>query len=151
MDKAIVTVLMIIAGVICSLVVFNAVYPAINRGASALNSISSNVDDRIKSKVEIVETASSGNDIYIWVKNVGSSRITAIEESDVFFGQTGATERIPYGSGSTYWDYTIENNSEWVHTATVKITIHLSGSPSGNYYVKIVIPNGISDVHQFSI
>lgn len=151
MDKAIVTVLMIIAGVICSMVVFNAVYPAINRGTSALSSMSSNVDDRIKSKVEIVETASSGNDIYVWIKNVGSSKIAAIEESDVFLGQTGATQRISYGSGSSYWDYTIENNTEWVHTATVKITIHLSSSPSGNYYVKFVIPNGISDEHQFSI
>ena len=56
MDKAVVTILLMVAGVICSLVVFNTAYPAINRSASAISSISSKVDDRVKSQIEIVET-----------------------------------------------------------------------------------------------
>jgi flagellar protein FlaG len=150
-DKAVVTILLMVAGVICSLVVFNTAYPAINRGASAISSISTKVDDRVKSQVEIIETASQSNEIYIWVKNTGAAEIAAIEQCDVFLGQSGATERIPYNSGIPRWEYTIENNTEWVPTATVKITITLSSDPSGNYYIKVVIPNGISDVHQFSI
>ena len=151
MDKAIVTVLMLIAGVVCSLVVFNSVYPAINRGASAVSNMSAKVNDRVKSQIEIVETASSGNDIYIWIKNVGSSRIMSLDSSDVFLGQTGATERIPYETGTPQWNYSIENDTEWGPTATIKITIQLSSAPSGNYYIKFVIPNGISDEHQFGI
>ena len=151
MDKAVVTILLMVAGVICSLVVFNTAYPAINRGASAISSISSKVDDRVKSQIEIVETASENNTIYIWAKNVGATEIGGIEHSDIFLGQDGATERIPYGTGIPRWEYTIENNREWVPTATVKITITLSDAPSGNYYIKVVIPNGISDEHQFSI
>ena len=123
MDKIMVTVLLLIAGIICSVVVFNSVYPAINRGASAISSMSATVDDRIKSQIEIVETASADNDIYIWVKNVGSSRIGSIDKCDIFFGQTGATERVPYESGTPHWDYSIENNTEWAPTSTVKITI----------------------------
>ena len=140
-----------VAGVICSLVVFNTAYPAINRGASAISSISTKVDDRVKSQIEIVETASEDNKIYIWVKNVGAADIGGIDQSDVFLGQSGATERIPCNTGIPRWEYTIENNTEWVPTATVKITITLSSDPSGNYYIKVVIPNGISDEHQFSI
>ena len=151
MDKAVVTILLMVAGVICSLVVFNTAYPAINRGASAISSISSKVDDRVKSQVEIIETASESNYIYIWVKNTGAAEIPAIDQSDVFLGQSGATERIPYGTGIPRWEYTIENDTEWMPTATVKITITLSSEPSGNYYIKVVIPNGISDEHQFSI
>jgi archaellum component FlaF (FlaF/FlaG flagellin family) len=150
-DKALVTILLMVAGIICSLVVFNTVYPAINRSASALSSISSKVDDRVKSQVEIIETASENNKIYIWVKNVGAAKIGAIEQSDIFLGQSGATERIPYGTGIPRWEYTLENNTEWIPTATVKITITLSSDPSGTYYIKVVIPNGISDEHQFSI
>jgi archaellum component FlaF (FlaF/FlaG flagellin family) len=150
-DKAIVTILLMVAGVICSLVVFNTAYPAINRGASAISSISTKVDDRVKSQVEIIETASESNKIYVWVKNIGAAEISGIEQSDVFLGQSGATGRIPNNTGIPRWEYTIENNTEWVPSATVKITITLSSDPSGTYYIKVVIPNGISDVHQFSI
>jgi archaellum component FlaG (FlaF/FlaG flagellin family) len=150
-DKAVVTILLMVAGVICSLVVFNTAYPAINRGASAISSISTKVDDRVKSQVEIIETAGESNKIYMWVKNIGASEISGIDQSDLFLGQSGATERISYNTGIPRWEYSLENNTEWVPTATIKITITLSSEPSGNYYVKFVIPNGISDVHQFSI
>ena len=151
MDKAVVTILLMIAGLVCSLVIFNTVYPAVNRGASALSSMSSKIDDRIKSRIEIVETASEDNKVYVWIKNVGSSNIGGIEQSDVFLGQTGAIERIPYNAGTPRLEYSIENNTECIPTATIKITIHLVDNPSGNYYIKFVIPNGISDEHQFSI
>ena len=152
MDKVVVTVLLLIAGVVCSLVVFNSVYPAINHGASAITSMSANLDDRIQSQIEVIETGSSGNEVYVWVKNVGASEIGAIDQSDVFFGVTGSADRIPYEEGTPRWDYTIENGTDWIPTATVKITITLTSSPSsGGYYIKIVLPNGISDVYRFSI
>ncbi len=152
MDKVIVTVLLLIAGVICSLVVFNSVYPAINHGASAISSMSANLDDRIQSQIEVIETGTSGNEVYVWVKNVGASKIGAVDKSDVFFGLTGSADRIPYGSGTPRWEYTIENDTEWLPTATIKITITLTGSPSsGSYYVKVVLPNGIIDQYRFSI
>ena len=156
MDKAIVTILLLVAGVVCSLVVFNAVYPAINRGSAAIITMSSNIDDRIKSQIETVQVSgqTTSSNVYVWVKNVGASRIVAIDRCDVFFALEGTFSRIPYGGGSPpYWDYVIEgDDTEWGPTATVKITIHLSSAPeSGTYLVKVVIPNGVSDEHQFSI
>jgi flagellar protein FlaG len=154
MDKAIVTIFLLIAGIVCSLVIFNAMYPAINRSSAAISTMSSNVDDRIKSQIEIIQTVNQDSNIYIWVKNVGSSRIETIEKCDVFFGETGNFSRITYGGAETpRWDYIIEgNDTEWGPTATIKITIYLSGAPSsGTYFIKIIIPNGISDEHEFSI
>ena len=113
MDKAIITVLLIIAGVVCVAFMFNAIYPAINRGSDAVVSMASVVDDRIKSRVDIVHAVSeydpnngpsfwndtnsnSSFDIFAWVKNVGSSRILGVERCDVFFGEEGDFHRIPH-------------------------------------------------------
>jgi hypothetical protein len=150
-DKAITTVLLIIAGITCTVLVINAVYPAINRSTASMVSIAGKANDRVQSQIEIIQTVNEGNDVYIWVKNIGASRVVAIEQSDIFFGEVGNFERIPYGEGSPHWSYEIENDSDWMPMATLKITIHLSSTPSGNYFVKVVIPNGISDEHTFSI
>lgn len=151
MDKVITTMLLIVAGVICTVLVINAVYPAVNRSNAAMVSIAEKANDRVQSNIEIIQTANEGNDVYIWVKNVGASRITTMEQSDIFFGEVGNFERIPYGEGSPHWSYEIENDSEWMPMATLKIIIHLSSPPPGTYFVKVIIPNGISDEHTFSI
>ena len=151
MDKVLVTLLLIIAGVVCSLVVINAVYPAITGSSGALADAAGKINDRIRSQIEVVEIAHQSTNVYIWVKNVGSSRIGAIESSDIFWGPQGNFARITYG-GSTapYWDYIIENDTRWGPTATLKITIHLASPPSGTNFFKIVIPNGISSEKSYS-
>ena len=151
MDKAITTILMLIAGIVCTVMVINTVYPAVNRSTAAMVSIASKADERIQTQIEIIQTASQGDDVYVWIKNIGSARIQAVEQSDVFFGPLGEQRRVPYGSGSPYWDFQIENNTEWVPMATLKMTIHLASAPSGNYTLKVVLPNGISDEHVFGV
>ena len=174
MDKAIITVLLIIAGVVCVAFMFNAIYPAINRGSDAVVSMSAVVDDRIKSRVEIVHAVSeydpnngpsfwndtnsnSTFDIFAWVKNVGTSRILGVERSDIFFGEEGDFVRVPhedYASGvKPYWQDSLEDSAdEWGPGKTMKVTIVHSGSYGGSglstdttYRVKLIIPNGITD------
>lgn len=158
MDKAITTALLIVAGVVCMIFVFNSVYPMINRSNQAMVSMAETIDERMKSRINIVHAANSANrtSVYIWVKNVGTQRITAIDESDLFFGQSDNFSRIPYTSdaGGSYpqWDYEIENDTEWKTSATLKITLTYSSDPgSGTYYAKYIIPNGISDEYYFSM
>jgi hypothetical protein len=170
MEKAIVTILLTIAGIVCAMLLFNAVYPAVGRGSGALVSVAGKVDERIRSQVSIVhavgELDTNGNwqdtngntyfDVFIWVKNVGASTIGAIEESDVFFGKEGEFSRILYkddaGGALPYWEYQIENDTEWVPTATTKITITFSSAlSSGTYFIKVVIPSGVSDEIFFSM
>jgi flagellar protein FlaG len=111
------------------------------------------IDDRIRSKVEIIDVSNSGNDIYVWVKNIGASRIGGVDKSDVFFGLEGNFSRIPYDSlvaSKPCWNYTIENGTVWSPTATIKVTIYLDSAPSGSYYLKFVLPNGIADQKIYS-
>ena len=158
MDKAITTALLIVAGVICMIFVFNSVYPMINRSSSAMVSMAETIDERMKSRINIVHAANTANrtTVYLWVKNVGTSRIVSVDETDVFFGQEDDFSRIPYtdDAGGTYprWTYTLENDTEWLTSATLKITITYSSDPgAGTYFAKVIIPNGISDEYFFSM
>ena len=158
MDKAITTALLIIAGVVCMIFVFNSVYPMINRSSQAMVSMAEKVDERMKSRINIVHAANSANrtSVYLWVKNVGTQRIVNIDESDLFFGQEDDFERIPYvddaEGGYPQWAYALENDTLWQTSATLKITITYSSDPgTGTYFAKFIIPNGISDEYYFSM
>jgi hypothetical protein len=157
-DKAITTALLIIAGVVCMIFVFNSVYPMINRSSSAMVSMAEQVDQRMQSRINIVHAANSADrtKVYIWIKNTGTQRVDNINQSDLFFGLQDNFDRVAYqgNAPTTYpqWDFTLENDSEWATSATVKITItYLSDPGSGTYYVKFIIPNGISDEFYFSM
>lgn len=158
MDKIVTTALLIIAGIICVMFVFNSVYPAVNRSSQAMVSMSDDLNDRMKTRINVVHASNTTNRItvYLWVKNVGSTRITNIETSDVFFGPEGEFVRIPFtdDAGSSYpqWDYELENATEWVPSGTLKITITYDIDPgAGTYYIKLIIPNGVSDEYYFSM
>jgi uncharacterized protein YbaA (DUF1428 family) len=138
--------------------VFNSVYPMVNRSSQAMASMAEQVDERMKSRINIVHAASSANrtEVYVWVKNIGTQRIVNVASSDVFFGQETSFERVPYiddaGGALPSWDYTLENDSEWQTSATIKITITYGSDPgAGTYYMKFIIPNGISDEYYFSM
>jgi hypothetical protein len=157
-DKAITTALLIIAGVVCMIFVFNSVYPSLNRSSQAMVSMSEKVDERMKSRISIVHAANSANrtSVYLWIKNVGTQRIVNVDESDLFFGQEYNFSRIPYeaDAGVSYprWTFNLENDTEWQTSATLKVTINYSDNLSaGTYYAKFIIPNGISDEYYFSM
>ena len=158
MDKAITTALLIIAGVVCMIFVFNSVYPMVNRSSQAMVSMAEQVDERMKSRINIVHAANSADrtSIYLWVKNVGTQRIVDIDESDLFCGLSDNFSRIPYvddaEGGYPQWAYTLENDTDWKTSATLKVTMtYISDPGAGTYFAKFIIPNGISDEFYFSM
>ncbi len=138
--------------------VFNSVYPMVNSSSQAMVSMAETVDERMKSRINIVHAANSANrtSVYLWIKNVGTQRIVNVNESDLFFGQENSFNRVPHkdDAPTTYprWDYSLENDTEWQTSATLKITITYTSDPgTGTYYAKFIIPNGISDDYYFSM
>lgn len=155
MDKIIVTVMLIIGGIVASFAIFNGVYPAVERGSQAVSDSVGVVSDRITSRVDTIQVGVTDSTVDFWVKNTGSSRIGAIQNSDIFFGVHGETARIPFGDSDSplpYWSYQLEGGyTQWGQAVTNKITIHLSESLTPDFYVfKIVLPNGIFDQMSFS-
>ncbi len=156
MDKVIVTALLVIAGVISAVLVFNSVYPAIGQSNDAITNMEGRLNDRLKSQIQIIQAAKSDSDntVLVWVKNIGSLKVAPAESCDVFFGLQGNFVRIAYGLPGTvgrHWEYTIENDTAWNPTRTMRIMI-VGYSPldPGTYYVKVVTPNGVSDEYLFS-
>jgi hypothetical protein len=158
LDKAITTALLIIAGVVCMIFLFNSVYPMINRSSEAMTSMAETVDERMKSRINIVHAANNAGrtEVYLWVKNVGTQMIDSVEESDLFFGEEDSFNRIPNVADSPVlhpsWDYELVNDDRWGTSATIKITITYDVDPgAGTYFAKFIIPNGISDDFYFSM
>ena len=159
MDKVITTTFLIIVSVICATLVFNAVYPAIVESSDAMNMMKGRVDDRLKSQIEIIHATGSTEEsnAFVWVKNVGSLSIKAVESCDVIFGPESDFERIPHydepgRTGDPWWTYEVSGDDPyWYPTATLQITVTYGDLlPEGMYFVKVVIPNGVSDEDYFS-
>jgi flagellar protein FlaG len=148
--------MLIIGGVVASFAVFNSVYPAVERSSQAVSSAADVVNDRMTSRIEIIQVSGSGSTIDAWVKNVGSARIGGIEGSDIFFGTDGSASRVLFGDNTSsppYWSYHLEGeNSQWTQAVTNRITIYLADPPApGIHRLKMVIPNGIFDESVFSL
>jgi archaellum component FlaG (FlaF/FlaG flagellin family) len=169
-DKTITTAFLIVASVVTAVMVFNAVFPAIGQSSDAMLRMKTRLDERLRSQIEIIhatgeldsnglwqDTNSNGQfDVFAWIKNIGSVRISAIERVDVFFGVEGNFARIPHrseaGGSYPFWDGVVENGSEWTPSSTLKITIyHSSVLSSGRYFIKVVTPNGLMDDYFFGM
>ncbi|MHB1296513.1 MAG: hypothetical protein ACYC4R_16160 [Anaerolineae bacterium] len=169
MDKAIVTTLMIIASVICAVLVFRSVLPAVTASGASVAGAQARMQERINSDIQVIHAAAerdSGGwrdtnsngvfDVFVWVKNVGSARVGALEATEVFFGPEGSFQRIPHVSqaGGNYpaWEGEVEDGGSWDPTRTVRITVHCPEVlTSGRYYVKVVLTNGIADTYYLGI
>ncbi|MBK8986474.1 MAG: hypothetical protein IPM39_10390 [Chloroflexi bacterium] len=169
MDKAIMTTMLIVISMVMGVLLFHAAYPAIIESNDAMTSMTSRADEKLRSQITIVhsvgeldsrgwwqDTNGDGNfNVFAWVKNVGETRMVALEQTDVFFGPEGAFNRIPHhskASGYPYWTWQVENGSQWTPTTTLKITVHY-GVPLGNgrYFLKVITPNGVDAEYFFSM
>jgi archaellum component FlaG (FlaF/FlaG flagellin family) len=170
MDKVLSTILIVIASLVCVVLAINVIYPATSISSSALSSVSMQMGDRIKSQMTIVhatgeldqygvwqDTNLDGNfDIFVWVKNIGATTVDNAENSDLFIGSDGVLSHILHedwsGGVNPSWDYTIENGTEWGQETTMMIEVSYDTPlSSGDYSIKLIIPNGISDEYYFSM
>lgn len=159
-ETVLTTAIITIACVICAGMLLSAIYPALNRATSSAVKSSAKLGDRIETSCAIIAEANdTSQHVYIWVKNTGAAEIPQIEKSDIFFGKINEFQRIPYNSSPSApapcWNYAIENDdsdNKWDIGETLNITINSATTiTSGDYYVKIVLYNGISDEEKFSI
>ena len=127
MDKAIVTVLLIICGIVATLAMFNGVMPAIQTSQSSINEAASAASDRIGSRIEIIQAGADGNHINIWVKNIGTVEIPQIQQSNVFMVSGSTLVLVNYGGAVTpFWGYQITGtDTAWTRATTIQVTITL--------------------------
>lgn len=98
-------------------------------------------------------TNSSDSQVDLWVKNIGTNQIVALDKVDVYFGELNYVQLIPYNATSPpSWGYA-EPGNVWPAKETVEINISYDGTleRNVNYAVRISTPNGVSDDYIFSI
>ncbi len=156
MEKAITTGLLIIASVVATIALINAVIPALGKSSGALVTANAAASDRIKTDIEILHATgdTSAKTVTFWVKNIGTTTIKDITASDIFLDTPTSVSRLSYTSGcsSDCWDYVLEGGAiDWRNSETVKFTVTLSSLASGVYSVQLSVFNGVSADKDFSI
>ena len=156
MEKAITTGLFIIASIVATIALINAVIPALGKSSGALVTANAEASERIKTDIEIIHATgdTSSKTVTVWVKNIGFTTIKDVTTSDIFLDTPSSVSRLAYTAGcsSDCWDYTLEGSAtEWSRTETVKFTLTLSSLSTGVYSVQVSVFNGVSADKDFSI
>ena len=155
MDKVLVTTLLTMAAVVAAVMVVNTMLPALGRSTSAVLSSSTAASDRLKTDTEIIHVATdtSAFKVYAWVKNTGATEITAIDSGDLFYKTSSTFDRLPYNASACTdcWSYTIEDDTIWSPGVTIKVTVHLTTLPTGNYLVRFVTRNAVVAEKEFTV
>ncbi|MDD3247825.1 MAG: hypothetical protein PHF18_13410 [Methanosarcina sp.] len=151
-----------IASVICAFSFASVAYPSVISAGDPIMSRTDSMGDQILTDMEILHetTGAEGTEIHVWIKNVGCKGISSgtIPESDLFFGEIGNFERIPYdetGNLTPGWSYLIEQNGDdnWDKGETLRIKIKPVDLPvtGDKYFIKFSTYNGVSEEAYFTV
>jgi len=151
-SETIVTALFLIAAVVAAGVLINAVFPIISRTTETFGSVAHSTDNQIRTDIKIVNYFANTTTAQVWLKNIGSSRISAneLDDSDVFIGGVGNFDR--FSLAPTLWDFPEDPGGQWWDPGeTLHITLTSNKIPvSGNMtYFAIVLPNGVKRSVEF--
>jgi archaeal flagellar protein FlaG len=160
--EAISSAILTIASIICAFSFVSVVYPSVISAGDPIISRTNAMGDQILTDIEILHeaTATEGTEVDVWIKNVGPKGISSglIPGSDLFFGDAGNFERIPYdrnGSLAPCWNYSIEqsNDDNWDKGETLRIKLKPADVPvSGKkYFIKFNVYNGVSEEAYFTV
>lgn len=151
-EEAISTAILTVATIIAALVLVNAMYPSLYSASGSILSMNDRTADRIRTDLTVLTEwypPHPTDDIRLeaWIKNTGSTTITEkdLDNSDVFL-DTGnhRSVRIPNDD----WTGDLVNDDgdgNWGPTETLHVTVHFNpaGSSSGNWWLRLALPNGV--------
>jgi archaeal flagellar protein FlaG len=161
------TAMFLITAVIAAGVLVNAVFPVVYNMAGTFSSASHESDQRMRTDFKIVTTLATygtPGTVKIWMKNIGSERISLKEigRSDVFTGPVGNYNRLAYYYGfpvdlapgqwtETLSDLNTPPNNYWDPGETLQITAKFTSLDSSTpVYFQFVLPNGIWRSNEFT-
>ncbi|AKB33310.1 hypothetical protein MSSIH_2620 [Methanosarcina siciliae HI350] len=156
MSKEVITsAILVIVSVIAAVAFVNAVLPSVYGLSESYSSVARSMEDQFKTDIDIIFIYPDGNDVYVWIKNVGSSDIplSKLQYCDVFIvSSSGYWNPGLEAASAPSWDYTLENGDgdTWNRGETIKVTIALDALPSDIYKLTFFLYNGVSTSDTFS-
>ena len=141
--------ILIVASVIVAASLAGVVMGKVGSFQSAFTQTSENQKQTVLTNIKIIYvTNETDTSVSAWVKNVGSYPITTPTNTDVYFGEVGQMQKIPYSSppSGLSWEFS-SPVSVWNETNTVQINMtNLSSIQCGSTYdLQVTTPNGVSD------
>ena len=149
MGSAVITeAILLIASVIIAGALAGVVMTKVGTFQSTFTQETENQKQTVLTNIKILYAQNStASSVSAWVKNVGTYSVTNTQNIDVYFGQTGSMQRIPYNAaGSLSWAFASPITS-WDKANTIQINItNLSTIKCGSVYeLQVTTPNGVSD------
>ena len=150
-SETIVTALFLIAAVVAAGVLINAIFPVISRTTETFGSVSHTADTQIRTDIKIVNYYAKAPASEIWLKNIGSSRVSRneLDDSDVFIGGVGDFNRSTLMG---HYSFPEDPSGQWWDPGeTLQVTLTSTKIPAtGNMtYFAIVLPNGVKRSVEF--
>jgi flagellar protein FlaG len=158
--ETITTAIFLITAVVATAVLVNAIYPVISTTAGTFSSSTHDADTRLRTDFKIVAAFNTTEGYDIYLKNIGSQRISfnEIKDSEVFCGTT-VGNRLTYTDPpltlQDTWYAEIKSNAAddgfWDTGETLAIyTTRPYPPPAGQVYFQFILPNGIWRSTEFS-
>ncbi len=153
-SEVISSALLMIATIVATVALINAVIPSIYSMSGSITSVTHNVNEQMKTDVKFIyETADDSNHLTAWVKNTGQTQLalTNFNHTDVFFGDANGVMTRAQLNSTEYpnWSFTLENDNgdgQWDPGETLRIDItapvdqpFVSGT---DYKVRLTLYNG---------
>ncbi|UGV39925.1 hypothetical protein J7W08_07290 [Methanococcoides orientis] len=154
-SEVITTSILLIASVVAVVALISAVVPSVNELSRSYTSVADEMGTEVRTDVDIIFISAQGNNVSVWIKNVGSSRIplSYFGMSDIFITSSSNYWHPDFESTSNpAWNYTLENGdgNTWDSGETIKTIIELDNLPSDTYNLNFVLYNGVSGSDIFS-
>jgi flagellar protein FlaG len=142
--------ILLIASIIVATSIAGIVMSQVGSFESTFTATSESQKNEMLTKLKIIHvmynTTASPDTLEVWVKNVGIDPITTPTSMDVYYGETGAAQRVPYDAsgGEDEWNFVSSAPSIIQKMDTVQIRITDSQlSTAKSYVIRVTAPNGV--------
>src|SRR3990172_785125 len=141
--------ILIIASVVIATSVAGVVMNQVGVFESTFTATTEGQKDTLLTNFKIVMATNTTDDtVSIWMKNVGQNPISSLNKVDVYFGEIGQIQNIPYDP----WRYDSLPDPVWQIMDTVSINITDNQIQRGvTYQVSVTTSNGVSNEQIFSL
>lgn len=145
--------ILIIASIVVATSIAGVVMSKVGSFESTFTATSEGQKDTMLTKLKVIYAANTTNTLNIWTKNIGINPITSPTSMDVYFGQIGSAQLIPYSAsgGTNTWKFSsLPRMINQTNTFQIQITDNTLVK-NQNYMVRITAPNGVYDDYVFSL
>ena len=153
--------ILIIASVVIATSVAGVVMSQVGVFESTFTATTEGQKDTLLTNFKIVMATNTTDDtVSIWIKNVGQNPISSVDKVDVYFGEIGQIQNIPYDPSCVppsacpddTWRYDSLPATVWQIMDTLSINITDNDILRDvTYQVTIISPNGVTAENIFSL